>query len=277
MKRITPLLLLAAGLLATVGRSSPEKLPQRVTQPTGDEIREIHATQDVFTFDDPAVIHSTLFPGGVALSKDPLETSAEFRARIDATGCSGRTARFIVQPSLCEVIPYTDNGVFVVCSRDMLSLYPGVAATGKPVRITVADIDLKSRKGTGQNAFGVAAEITFLSGSKLLLSITCSSIGKPLLWEDGPFVRFGIPVRTNDPGFRELIKAKKIGLALHVRLIDIDQIRAETSARDATINDPLGWNYRLGIVPAQLLDAAVVDITTGKSIVIWSPSPISTH
>lgn len=179
-------------------------------------------------FDDPLPVFEKLFPGLKGpLRKDAFEKSAEFSARLAATGLAGKEVVFFIPPELCEVVAYPDEDLYIVVSRD--SYYRGPAVDNKPYGISVSVRQEQPLSYPAQNEYGVTATVTDFRDT--ILKICPSGLGglpMSLKWTkgkyDSSFVHLGLPVRTADPAFRDLLRAKRLGLATKVKIGPFDKL-----------------------------------------------------
>ena len=227
------------------------------------------------TFDDPAALFNDVCPNGYPLTKDALETSAEFSARLKVPTYQGREYQFLISPELCKVMAFPDNNFYIIASKD--SWYVDRQIGKKSYGISLQNINEEVARYTGQNAYGATAEVTKFRGTTLqIMPVGFSTLPVALRWSDATpsFVHFGLPIRIADPLFRERLKDKKISLAIRVRIGDLTKSESDFEYRAATITDPYGFSYQKAKIEATLLEAWIVDTTTNVSLVHWKKDDI---
>lgn len=225
------------------------------------------------TADDPLPIFRKVFPRGYAATKDALETTAEYRARLAALGVAG-TYVFLIPPEECRIAPYPDDGSYFILSNDYYRVgYDDKTNPTLPYGITLATIDKSSSTHDRQNRYGATVQVTTYREVKCKLWLQdFSQLPMALRWrvdhESG--IHFGLPVKTADPAFRQLLREKKIGLAVRVRIDDLSQIQTTLDG----YGDHTFWSSHTdSYLPATLLEAWVVDVSTLTSVVHWSAAP----
>lgn len=223
--------------------------------------------------DDPLPIFRKVFPRGFAAKKDALETTAEYTARLEALGVAG-TYVFLIPAEECKVVPYPDSNTYFILSKDYYAPgYDPATNPTLPYGITLATTDERSSTYDRQNRYGVSQQVTGYDEVRCKLELRgFLQLPRALRWipEGDSYIHFGLPVRAPDPAFRQLLREKKVGLAVRVRLDDISGIQTKYDSHgDHTVR----FNETHSYLPATLLEAWVVDLSTMTSVVHWSAAP----
>lgn len=201
-----------------------------------------------------------------AREKDPFETTEEYQKRLAALPPPpGGTFTLPIPPEECGVFPRPDEGLYIVHAAVVLRPFP---APWDIIRVFGADLPpSESRR----------PEI-FDDGRKMPNDRYLDLQPKNLSWdlkfvesaETPDVIYFGLPVRTTDLAFRDLLRQKKIGLAVRVRLASDTDAGANTASttRAGRFRPSLSGRPDSSVL-VELTDAWVVDTTTGKSVVHW--------
>lgn len=240
--------------------------------PTSSPYSIFKAEAQKITPDDPLPLFRKVFPKqGDVITKDALETTAEYKARLAALGVGG-TYVFQIPPEQCHVFPYPDDNVYVVGANDC---FPTKGGQGEPYGITVVEIDT-SYKVKLVTRKGVPYERTFSQGLAYQLWLeNYFQLTSYLRWhgdDDDTQACFGLPVQIADPEFRQRLRDKKIGLAVRVKVGDIAKARKEPNVYRQTF-EITPKPYTLAYLPVTLLEAWVIDTSTQMSVVHWTASP----
>lgn len=226
------------------------------------------------TPDDPLPIFRKVFPArGYPAAKDPLDTTAEYRARLAKLQVTG-TYVFLIPPEECTIDPFPDNNTYFVVSKD--SFIDGDDEENNPTLpygVTVATIDQGQTTYDRTTKYGGQVQVTYYDDLRYQLWLTnLLQLPQALRWKlnEYPDVHFGLGFRTDDPGFRQLLRDKKIGLAVRVRIDDISAVTSKTRySGEATTH----FKTTRSLLPATLLEAWIVDTSTMMSVAHWTESP----
>lgn len=195
---------------------------------------------------------------------------------IGELGVTG-TYTFLIPPEQCHVFSFKKENAYVIGSKDTFE-DPAKAGLPKMYGITVAEIDGKPYimrmrdSGNGE----ISEYVTERAVEYKLWLRNFSELPAVLRWGKKAHARdqtFGLRVQTTDAGFPRLLKEKKIGLAVRVRIDDLASATdTDTPGTRHTFESAKKY-YRISFLPVTLLEAWVVDTTTQTSIVHWSAAP----
>jgi len=238
---------------------------------TKEDFSNFTVEKTQLSFDNPQPMFKTLFPSGLPLKKDPLETQAEYRARLSALNYEGQEFTFLIPPELCKIQPFPEQGFYVITSKDTFPM--GYDSKKKPYGISIARVDESSSRYVGQNAFGATAEIRSYIWTDLQIApVDFFELPRILRWTDGEgsvFGMFGLPILNTDPIFRQKLKQDKIGLAVRIRVADLTRMDYDSQSMSPTIKNPVAIGNIKPRLPVFMLDAWIVDTDTNTSLVHW--------
>lgn len=273
--KIVPLLGLA-GVLALAGCSALPQPPSASSSPPQD-FSVIRPEVQRITPDDPLPVFKKLFSdrGYLLVGKDQLETTAERDARLAELGVAG-TYVFQISPDDCKVFPFPDDGTYVIGTEEYF-VPRSIPELGERYGLTVAQVDQPPTTSQVPDKRGGMVESTDYSGVKCKLwPGDLSRLPATVLWREtdgSPLTRFALRVQTADPGFRQLLREKKIGLAVRVRVGDLSEAAGENHFDRALRPGLPTGTYVYSYLPVTILEAWVVDTSTQMSVVHWTAAP----
>jgi len=235
---------------------------------------EFSAVKAPLVFDDPATVFTPVFPPDKSrwFARQKLETDAEYRQRLASLGLQGREVTFLIDPELCDVIALPDEDFYVITIRDKNFEYTDRRM--KEYRaVSLRESLINTSDSSVTNRFGTAREVTTFRYLRHMVRLeNFASLPASLVWKEAPEsygVKFGLPVRTNDPAFRTLLKEKQITLALRGRIGDLATSGQTSELSLAKFEQSTSRSVEIFILPLILEAAYVYDLSTGSSLVSW--------
>jgi hypothetical protein len=258
-----PVLVLGFAALFLAGCVAP-------SAPSKAEAANTPAVATPLIFDDPKPVFEELYSRAQMVSKDRLETEAEYRARLAAIGYEGKEFTFLIPPGLCQLRPFPEKNLYVLTAQDAFMKYDNPKT--KLYGISVAQFTRESPEYTIENEFGTRARASNATGSYLKIApLDFTSLPRALRWGDklDIYIKFGLSITPTDPGFRDKLRAEKIGLAVRVKVAQLERMTIDYWYEAATFSNPVGVKYSNLLVPVFILDAWIVDTDTNLALEHW--------